>query len=577
MSRNVEQLYELWKKRAVEDPDLIRELEEIAGDADAVFDRFYRELDFGTAGLRGVIGAGDNRMNIYTVRKATQGLANYLRAHCGASASAPAVAIAYDCRIKSDLFAREAARVLAAAGITVYLFDELEPTPVLSFAVRELRCQAGIMVTASHNPAKYNGYKCYGPNGGQMTDDDAGEVTSYVRALDIFDGVTVSDFEEAVAAGLIRMVGQDLVNAFLDRVEQAAVNPGICRTSPLKVIYSPLNGTGNKPVRAILSRIGVTDVTVVPEQEQPDGTFPTTPFPNPEFRQVFEIALEMAKESKPDLLLATDPDADRVGIAVRQGEDYVLTTGNEVGCLLLEYILSSKKAAGTLPAHPMMVKTIVTSDLAARIAEKYGCATVEVLTGFKYIGEQIDLQVAAGHPENYILGFEESYGYLSGTHVRDKDAVVASMLICEMAAYYKSRGKTLLQVLEDLYREHGVYRHSLLNAQFEGAAGMEAMNTLMERLRQNRPAVIAGIPVVGFADYRESVSVDIPTGRTAPITLPKSNVLSFRLEGNNSVIVRPSGTEPKIKAYITATGADGAAAAAMTERLSAAAAEMLKA
>ncbi len=571
MERNVNALYDLWCARATEDADLSAELQAVAGDEEAIFDRFYCELDFGTAGLRGVIGAGDNRMNIYTVRKATQGLADYLKAHHDASA----VAIAYDPRIKSELFAREAARTLAGNGITVYLFDELQPTPVLSFAVRELGCQAGIMVTASHNPAKYNGYKCYGPDGCQMTDNDANEVTSYVRAVDIFDGVSVADFDRALADGLIRMVGQPLVERFLDRVATQQINPGICEKAPLRVIYSPLNGTGNKPVRAILRRIGLADVQVVPEQELPDGNFPTTPFPNPEFRQAFELALKLAGQTKPDLLLATDPDCDRVGIAVRQGEEYVLTTGNEVGCLLLEYILSCREAAGTLPPAPMAVKTIVTSDLARRVAEKHGCRLVEVLTGFKYIGEQINGQEAAGHPENYILGFEESYGYLAGTHVRDKDAVVASMLICEMAAFYKAQGKTLLDVLAGLYAEHGVYSHGVLNAQFEGAEGMATMKALMDRLRAERPTEIAGLKVVAFADYREQVAVDLHTGRTEPITLPRSNVLSFKLEGGNGLIVRPSGTEPKIKAYLTATGADAAAAEQMTEALRAAAAALL--
>lgn len=573
MDTKIKDLYELWLARADEDPDLAAELKDIAADEDAIFDRFYCELEFGTAGLRGVIGAGDNRMNIYTVRKATQGLANYLKAHYETSS----VAIAYDCRIKSELFAREAARVLAGNGVKVYLFDELNPTPVLSFAVRELQCQAGIMVTASHNPAKYNGYKCYGPNGGQMTDNDANEVTAYVRALDIFEDITVADFDAAVANGGIEMVGEALVNKFLDRVEAQQVNPGICKKAPLSVIYSPLNGTGNKPVRAILKRIGLTDVQIVAQQELPDGTFPTTPFPNPEFRQAFELALKMAEESHPDLLLATDPDCDRVGIAVKDGDGYQLMTGNEVGCLLLEYILSCKTARGEMPIAPMAVKTIVTSDLATNIAKKYGCRIAEVLTGFKYIGEQIDEQVAAGHPENYILGFEESYGYLAGTHVRDKDAVVASMLICEMAAYYNAQGRSLITVLKDLYAEHGVYRHSLLNAEFEGAQGMATMKALMEGLRDNRPTVLGGLKVVAFADYRESVSIDLVSGETTAINLPKSNVLSYKLEGNNGIIIRPSGTEPKVKAYITATGADMAAADAMTATLKEAAAALLKA
>ncbi len=573
MDTKINEMYELWLARANEDPDLTAELQSIAGDEAAVFDRFYCELEFGTAGLRGVIGAGDNRMNIYTVRKATQGLANYLKAHYAESA----VAIAYDCRIKSELFAREAARVLAGNGVKVFLFDELNPTPVLSFAVRELQCQAGIMVTASHNPAKYNGYKCYGPNGGQMTDNDANEVTGYVRALDIFDDVTVADYDAALESGCIELVGAALVEKFLDCVETQQVNPGVCKKAPLSVIYSPLNGTGNKPVRAILARMGLTDVQIVAEQEMPDGNFPTTPYPNPEFRQAFELALKMAEKTHPDLLLATDPDCDRVGIAVKDGDGYQLVTGNEVGCLLLDYILSCKAARGEMPAAPMAVKTIVTSDLAANIAKKYGCRIVDVLTGFKYIGEQIDEQVVAGHPENYILGFEESYGYLAGTHVRDKDAVVASMLICEMAAYYNAEGRSLLEVLNGLYAEHGVFRHSLLNAEFEGAEGMETMKALMEGLRANRPVTLGGLRVVAFADYRESVAMDLVSGETTEIHLPKSNVLSYKLEGDNGIIIRPSGTEPKVKAYITATGADIAAADAMTVTLKEAAAEMLKA
>ena len=416
--------YTLWRERALDDPDLTAELAEIENDEEQIRDRFYRELEFGTGGLRGVLGAGDNRMNVYTVRRATQGLADYLNARYDRAA----VAISYDSRIKSDRFAREAACVLAANGIAVHLFGELNPTPVLSFAVRELGCQAGIMVTASHNPAKYNGYKCYGPD------------------------------------GRITMIPDSLVEDFLRNVLSRQVNPGVCAETPLKVVYTPLNGTGNKPVREVLRRIGVSSVTVVPEQEKPDGRFPTAPYPNPEIREAFGCALKLAEREEPDLLLATDPDCDRVGIAVRNGGDYTLMTGNEVGCLLLNYILSCRAAKGDLPEEPVVVKTIVTTDLATRIGEKYGCRMVEVLTGFKYIGEQIGLLEKAGHPERYIFGFEESYGYLSGTYVRDKDAVVASMLICEMAAYYRKQGKNLLQVLEELYAEYGVFRHSLLNA-----------------------------------------------------------------------------------------------------------------
>ncbi len=565
--------YERWLRNAGEDPDLLDELRSVEGDEEQINDRFYRELEFGTGGLRGVIGAGDNRMNIYTVRKATQGLADYLNVRYPSAA----VAISFDSRIKSGLFAREAARVLAGNGVKVHIFPQLEPTPVLSFAVRELHCQAGIMVTASHNPSKYNGYKCYGADGCQMTDHDANEVTACIRKVDIFDGVKVADYESAKADGLIREIPDSLVDDFLCRVEKQQENPGLCRDVPLNVVYTPLNGTGNKPVREILRRIGVGKVSVVPEQELPDGNFPTAPYPNPEIRQAFECALKLAETEKPDLLLATDPDCDRVGIAVRDGQgEYVLTTGNEVGCLLLNYILSCRAERGTLPENPVVVKTIVTSDLAARIAEKYRCTLVEVLTGFKYIGEQIGLLEKAGHPERYIFGFEESYGYLSGTYVRDKDAVVASMLICEMAAYYKKQGKTLLEVLDALYAEHGVYLHSQVNAGFEGEQGMETMQNLMASLREDRPQEIAGRKVTAFADYQRSVKVDIASGETMPIDLPKSNVLSFSLGDGASVIVRPSGTEPKIKAYITATGSDRAAAAAMAEKLTEAAKALLK-
>lgn len=565
--------YARWKQRAIEDPDLLDELKSIAGQDEEILDRFYRELAFGTGGLRGVIGAGENRMNIYTVRKATQGLADYLNA----SDSENAVAISFDSRIKSPLFAREAARVLAANGIKVHIFDELEPTPVLSFAVRSLHCQAGIMITASHNPAKYNGYKCYGADGCQMTDADANAVTAYIRKVEIFDGVKVADYSEAVRDGRIQVIGPELLEDFLQHVAGEQLRPGICHEVPLSVVYTPLNGTGNKPVREMLHRIGVSALAVVPEQEKPDGNFPTAPYPNPEIRQAFACALKLAETVKPDLLLATDPDCDRVGIAVLDSGDYTLMTGNEVGCLLLNYVLTTRAELGTLPEHPVTVKTIVTSDLVLRIAEKFGCEVREVLTGFKYIGEQIGLLEKEGHPERYVFGFEESYGYLSGTYVRDKDGVNASMLICEMAAYYKKQGKSLLDVLDALYAEFGVYRHILINAEFEGAEGMATMHKLMESLRENRPQEIAGLAVTRFSDYLASRSVDMRTGAETVLTLPKSNVLVFGLEDGAGVIVRPSGTEPKIKAYVTATGTDKAAAEAMAERLTDAAKELLKA
>lgn len=565
----VSEKFDLWLSRATDDPDLIGELRDIANDENEINERFYRELEFGTAGLRGVLGAGDNRMNIYTVRKATQGLADYLNARYSSSR----VVICYDSRIKSDLFAQEAARVLAGNGIAVCLFDELNPVPVLSFAVRHLQCQAGIMVTASHNPAKYNGYKCYGAEGFQMTDDDANAVTECIRRVDMFDGVRLADYDTAVRDGSITPVGNNVVEAYLNRVAEQQICPGICAKGGLKVIYTPLNGAGNKPVRAILDRIGLSQVTVVPEQEHPDGNFPTAPYPNPEIRQAFTCALELAKTVRPDLLLATDPDCDRVGIAVRQEDNYVLLTGNETGCLLLEYILSNRRANGTLPEAPVVVKTIVTSDLATRIAEKYGCEMREVLTGFKYIGEQIGELEAAGQPERYQLGFEESYGYLAGTHARDKDAVVASMLICEMAAYYADRGRSLLDVLAQLYKEHGVYLHKLVNVQFEGAQGMIAMEQLMTDLRENPPAEIAGLKVLGVADYLKSERRN--ASGVQPITLPKSNVLAYELENHAGLIVRPSGTEPKVKGYVTATGATPEDAAAVAAQLQAAAEVLL--
>ena len=564
--------YNLWLHNADEDADLIEELKSISGDEAQISDRFYRELEFGTGGLRGVLGAGDNRMNIYNIRRATQGLANYLVSRYGTAA----VAVSFDSRIKSDLFAKEAARVLAGNGITVHIYPVLEPTPVLSYAVRELSCQSGIMITASHNPSKYNGYKCYGPDGCQMTDFDADEVTKCIRSVDIFRDVKVADYDLAVAEGMIRTIPNELLEKYYEQVMSRRVNPGIFESSPLNVVYTPLNGTGNVPVREILRRSGVTQVSVVPEQELPDGRFPTAPYPNPEIRQAFECALEMAKTVKPDLLLATDPDCDRVGIAIENRGEYTLMSGNDVGCLLLDYILSCKTKQGTLPECPVAVKTVVTSDLAARIAEKYNCKLLDVLTGFKYIGEQIKILEENGESDRFVFGFEESYGYLSGDYVRDKDGVVASMLICEMTAYYKAQGKNLLEIMEELYAEHGVYRNVLINAEFEGEQGMETMNNLMTALRASRPDSIAGIKVERFSDYGESVAVDLKTGENTVIDLPKSNVLSFGLEGGAKVIVRPSGTEPKIKAYITATGKNDAQAEAMTERLKEAAEKMLK-
>lgn len=560
---SVQELYQLWLRKAVEDSDLIGELQSVSGKDEEIYDRFYRELEFGTGGLRGVIGAGTNRMNIYTVRRATQGLANYLKARYDSAC----VAISMDSRNKSSLFAKECAKVLAANGIKAYIAAELQPTPVLSFAVRELKCQAGIMVTASHNPAKYNGYKCYGADGCQMTDVDAGNVYAEIQKIDIFADVKTLSFEEGLDAGKIMYIDNALYENYLEQVQSQSINPGVCKDAGLKVVYTPLNGAGNKLVRKILSRIGVQDVTVVPEQENPDGNFPTCPYPNPEFKEALALALQLAEEKKPDLVLATDPDSDRVGIAVKEADGYRLITGNETGIMLVNYILSCRGMQGTLPKNPVVVSTIVTSEMLKPITKKYGCELRSVLTGFKYIGEQILELEKQGEQDRYVFGFEESYGYLSGTYVRDKDAVVASMLICEMAAYYRKQGKSLSDVINGLYKEYGYYQNTTLNFAFEGAAGMEKMKNIMSALRKNPPAAIAGSKVVHTADYLLSQEKDIAAGTVQEIKLPKSNVLAYFLEGGAAVVVRPSGTEPKIKAYITSVGKDLEDASVVTARL----------
>lgn len=546
---NTSQLYSLWLEKAVDDPDLVDELKSIKGKDDEIYDRFYRELEFGTAGLRGVIGAGTNRMNIYTVRKATQGLAEYVIEMGGES-----VAIAYDSRIKSTLFAQEAAKVLAANGIKVYIYKELMPTPMLSFAVRELKCTSGIVITASHNPAKYNGYKAYGADGAQLSVENSAKVLSYVDKVEMFGGARTMSFDEAVRDGKIEYIGDELVEKYLETVKSCSVEKV---TADLKVIYTPLNGTGNKPVREILKRIGISNVSVVPEQEFPDGYFPTAPFPNPEIRQAFECAIELSKTVDADLLLATDPDCDRVGIAVNDGQDFTLVSGNEVGACLLDYILSRRAANGTLPKNPVAVKTIVSTPLADKIAAKYGCRLISVLTGFKYIGEQAGILEAKGEENRFVFGFEESYGYLAGAYVRDKDAVVASMLICEMAAYYKSKGKNLLDVIKDLYAEHGMVFSSQNSFTFEGAAGMKKMQSIMDNLRALPPKKIGENSVIAISDYETSEKLELKSGKKTVIDLPKSNVLFYDLDDNGSnLIVRPSGTEPKIKVYITSVDPD---------------------
>ena len=543
-------LYDLWLSRAVEDPDLPAELAGIAGDEAAINDRFYRDLEFGTGGLRGVIGAGTNRMNIYTIRRATQGLADYVNA-----AGLPKkVAIGHDSRIKGDLFAREAARVLAANGITAYLYPRLEPTPALSWAVRYLGCGAGICVTASHNPAKYNGYKVYGADGCQITLEAAAKVLAAIGQHDYFDSPKLVDYDESVAAGTICSIDDKCLSDFVDAV--LALRPGN-DVSKLKLVYTPLNGSGLEPVRMLLARMGVTQVTVVPEQEQPDGSFPTCPYPNPEIREAMETGLKLCDTVHPDLMIGTDPDCDRMGAAVPDGQGgYRLITGNEMGVLLFDYICRTRLANGTMPKDPVAVTTIVSTDMATPIAAKYGVELRRTLTGFKFIGEQIGNLEAEGHAERYIFGFEESYGYLSGGHVRDKDAVNAVMLACEAAAWYAAQGMSLLDAVNALYKEFGFYRNALKSYTFEGESGMHTMQSIMAKLRAHAPAAIAGVKVAGVTDYEHD-----DTG------LPKADVLEYRLENGAKLMVRPSGTEPKIKVYLSAVAGSEAEADAINAQM----------
>ena len=557
----IESRYRAWRSRPDLDPALAAELASIEGDEAAITDRFYRDLAFGTGGLRGVLGAGTNRMNIYTVRKATQGLADYLNA----TDLPKRVAIAHDSRHNGDLFARETARVLAANGITACLYPRLEPTPSLSWAVRYLGCGAGVCVTASHNPAKYNGYKVYGADGCQITLEAAEKILAAIEAVDIFEGVKLADYDKAMADGLIQLIGEDCLDAFVDAVyaQRVGDGEGIGR---LNLVYTPLNGSGLECVRKLLGKLGVTHVTVVPEQEKPDGNFPTCPYPNPEIREAMQKGLELCDKVKPDLLLGTDPDCDRCGTAVPDGKGgYRLITGNEMGIILLDYICRTRIARGTMPARPVAVTTIVSTDMATPVAAKYGVELRRTLTGFKFIGEQIGLLEAAGEADRYIFGFEESYGYLSGAHVRDKDAVNATLLVCEAAAWYAQQGMTLLDAIEKLYAEFGCYRNRLESFAFEGEKGMHTMQALMAGLRAQPPAQIGGLQVTSVVDYNAE-----GTG------LPAADVLEFRLEGGAKLMVRPSGTEPKIKVYLSAVAPDEAGADQINETLAQAAAKMLQ-
>jgi len=539
-------LYNLWLDKAVDDADLQSELRALdpAADEKAIFDRFYRNLEFGTGGLRGVIGAGTNRLNIYVIRRATQGLCNYLKG----TDLPQSIAIGYDSRIKSDVFALEAARVIAANGIVAYLYPRLQPTPALSWAVRYYKTGAGICVTASHNPAKYNGYKVYGADGCQITLDMAAAVLAEIDKLDMFADAKLVTEEEGRAAGLIRTIGEDCLEGFLDAVQAQSLAGG--QKLNMKVVYTPLNGAGLECVTKILKRIGIDDVTVVPEQEKPDGHFPTCPYPNPEIREAMEKGLQLCRQVKPDLLLGTDPDCDRMGVAVPEGDDYRLITGNEMGVLLLDYVCRRRLENGTMPENPVAVTTIVSTDMGDAVAKKYGVELRRVLTGFKFIGEQIAAVEAEGHPERYIFGFEESYGYLSGAHVRDKDAVNASMLCCEMTAWYRAQGKTLAQAMDELYAEHGCYHNDLASFTFEGADGMAKMQSIMDTLRAAGPEALAGEAVTETVDYKLGCN-----------GLPKSNVLQFQ-SASSKILVRPSGTEPKVKVYLSSRAGTMAEAAA---------------
>ena len=549
--------YKRWAAADLQDFDLNKELHDIAGDDEAIKDRFAVALQFGTAGLRGTLGAGTNRMNIWVVRQATQGVADWVKTQGGTQT----VAISYDSRLKGWNFARAAAGVLAANGIHVRIYDELMPVPALSFATRYYKCNAGIMVTASHNPAKYNGYKAYGPDGCQMTDDAAAVVYDVIQKTDVLTGSKYVSFAEGVEKGLIQFVGDDCKKAFYEAIESRQVRPGLAKTAGLKLVYSPLNGTGLVPVTHVLKDIGITDITIVPEQEYPNGYCTTCSYPNPEIFEALEKGLELAKKEGADLMLATDPDADRVGIAMKCPDGtYELVTGNEMGVLLLDYICQGRIEKGTMPKNPVAVMSIVSTPLADKVAEHYGVELRHVLTGFKWIGDQIAGLEARGEVERFIFGFEESYGYLAGSYVRDKDAVVSSMLICEMAAYYRSVGSSIKQRLEEIYQQYGRYYNKVDAFEFPGLSGMDKMQGIMKKLREVPPTEFAGKKVVKVTDYSKPEE----TG------LPKANVLIYSLDDGSTIVVRPSGTEPKIKTYFTTLGKDLAEAKGEKDTLAAA-------
>ncbi len=537
MDQKLKDLYNTWLEFADKDADVVNELKNINGDESKIEDAFYRNLAFGTGGLRGVIGAGTNRMNVYTVAKASQGLADYIVNNYPAESRK--IAVSYDSRIKSDLFARVSAEVFAANGIKVFIFPELMPTPCLSYAVRSLSCAAGVMVTASHNPSKYNGYKVYGDDGNQITTKAAKDILAEIEKLDIFNDIKYCDFEESLKKEQISYIGEDVYTAFVNEVKNQSV-AGEEIDKDVSIVYTPLNGSGLKPVLRTLQEAGYTNITVVKEQEAPDGNFPTCPYPNPEIKEAMALGVEYCKKYNADLLLATDPDCDRVGIAVKDEKgEYVLLSANETGMLMLDYICQRRTTLGTMPDNPVFCKTIVTIDMAERIAKNYGVRTINTLTGFKFICEQIGMLEKEGKEDSFVFAFEESYGYLAGTYVRDKDGVNAAFLICEMFAYYKTHGISLIGKLNELYEKYGYCLNTLHSYQFEGSSGFEKMQKIMEDFR-------SGIESIG--PKKVETCFDYSKGLDG---LPKSNVLKFMLEGNSSVVVRPSGTEPKLKLYIS--------------------------
>ena len=567
-NRDVRAELERWIAN-VSDEELAAELAEMkvaadAGDDSAAVDAFFQDLAFGTAGLRGTLGAGTNRMNIYTVGRATQGFADYLNANF----ENPSVAIARDSRNKGELFVQVTAAILAANGIVAHVYPKISPVPTLSFAVRDLGCSGGICMTASHNPAAYNGYKAYGPDGCQITSEAAKAISAAIANTDAFSGVKTMDFDEAVASGMVKWIDDAVLERYYDAVLSKSVS-GLSAEqvaeAPLKLVYTPLNGTGLVPVTTVLERAGITNITVVPEQREPNGDFPTCPYPNPEIREAMQKGIDLCEEVHPDLLLATDPDADRVGVACKDGDDYTLLTGNEMGVLLLDYIARMRSERGEDLSDKVAVTTIVSSAMVDALAVEYGFELRRCLTGFKYIGDIITELSDAGQVDRFIFGFEESYGYLSGDHVRDKDAVNASLLICQMAQDYKLRGMNLAQAMRALYEKHGWWLNRTVSVSFPGAAGAETMRGIMAKLREQAPRELAGRAVEAVVDYEGGVN-----------GLPSANVVEFDVEGGNKVIVRPSGTEPKIKLYVFAKDADRAAADALLDALEAAGRELLK-